>query len=151
MGVFTLLYETEYKPGLEAAITDALREEVSTIVIAEAEASAQENVYDAYDPDKYIRRESLLDDESYTSVVNGNELTLYAHVDGNPMYRGTDGWDPGDITEIIERGYRYHWKNSRIFKGQPYPRPWMDKAIENGLADGQIELALEIGLQRQGF
>lgn len=147
MGVFTLDYETNIRPGLEMAITDALRNEVSAIVIAQAEASALERVYNAYDPTEYTRRESLLDDDAYTAVANGNELTLYAHVDGNTM----QPWpNMGDITDIIATGIGYRWKNSEIYRTKQ-PRPWMDEAIEKGLADGTIEAALQAGLNRQGF
>ena len=57
---------------------------------------------------------------------------------GRPLsgiYYPSEGWDPGYINDIIEEGIGYNWRRSEIYKNQPYPRPFMEKACDKFVDD----------------
>ncbi len=135
MGVFTIQYETVVRPQIEAAIRDALGKEVKEAALLAITNSAQTRVYDVYKPKTYVRRKSLICDDTYSSEVNGNTLTITAH----PVFSGDD--DYGDLGDVIASG------NPNF--NMPFPRPWMDEGIEESMQ--QITDALYSGMHRQGF
>lgn len=95
--------------------------------------SVKENVYPAYSPTQYQRREDaggLSDVDNYTVEEGKLSLTLINETTGNGRYSNTQGWDPGPITDIIENGSGYHWTRSGIYQMQPYPRPFMEQALD---------------------
>ncbi len=95
--------------------------------------SVVENVYSAYYPEKYVRRRSnggLSDPENYTVTEGKLSLSLINETPGNSEYADSEGWDSGPITDIIESGSGYHWTNSKIYNLQPYPRPFMEQALD---------------------
>lgn len=105
--------------------------------------SAEDNVYAAYTSnaeEPYQRRKSsggLSDTENYEVEEGRLSLTLYNNTRGNEAYAppNSDGWNPGFITGIIESGKGYHWKQSDIFKQQPYKRLFMTIAQNNFIDD----------------
>lgn len=148
-------------------IVAAIKNEIGYTMIKQMEPCrtifaqyAQNEVLDKYKPEQYIRRSGengagpyegttgVADKRSYEITVNNSDLTMTIEstVQGNPRYEGTrDGWDPGDITDIIESGKGYNWKDSKIYGWQPYPRPWMDKAGDDfvdNLLGPMIDIAL---------
>lgn len=144
MSVFTLEYKTVIKPKLEAALSDALKNEVAKVLTDEAEKSAKENVYDAHDPIFDSRRYSFLKDNSYYTEVNGNAITITATAHLQNLWNENGNYDdPSELSDIVELGIVNYY--------MPFARPWLDKAIENGLANGRIDAAIEAGLKRQGF
>lgn len=95
--------------------------------------SVEKNVYPAYHPRQYERREDsggLSDVDNYTVEEGKLSLTLINETVGNARYSDTQGWDPGPITDIIESGSGYHWTGSEIYQSQPYPRPFMEQALD---------------------
>lgn len=134
---------------------------------------AEPDVYDVYDRVRETYEYRRRGDGEYggtTGIANpdtydvevvqnaeGFEMTIISNLRGNPMYQHTEGWDPGNITDIIETGRGYHWKSyghlpgSTIYTtyeaaGHPLPRPWMEKSgddfVDNNLAE-IIDLALK--------
>lgn len=133
---FILEYETIIKPQIDAAVEDALKNEVADAALQALHDSAQQRVYDAWTPTIDNRRYSLLDKKgTYNCVVQGNTLTITAQT----SFQGTQTSD--DLGDVIEKGL----KNYRM----PFPRPWMEEGIQDNLT--AIEAALEVGLTRQGF
>ena len=141
---------------LETAIADLMKKNVSE--------SVETNVYDKYQSTAkvpYIRRGNdggLSDEDCYfTSTEQGhNEVTLrldnlaygnrrYASWGENP----SEGFDAGKITNIIESGRGYHWRNSKIYKSMPYPRPFMEHALHRTAAEA--EPILIRALKNAGF
>lgn len=149
MGVFTVVYETEIVPKIKEAIADAIRTEVASTCVDLIQKSAKDNMYKEYTPKgahPYERRYSYLDDSNYQISIGGewgNELTISEHIRGQGLAE--------NLTEAIESGDKYEWVHSDIFAKQPFPRPFFNVAIEEGIANGSIEKALEDGLRRQGF
>lgn len=144
-----------------SGIITAIKDEIKYTMIRQIEPCrqmfakyAENEVLDKYDPKTYERRSEngayngttgIADERSYEITVDGLDMTIESCVQGNPRYENSkDGWDPGDITNIIESGNGYNWKNSEIYK-HPMPRPWMDKAgddfVDNLLAP-MIDIAL---------
>lgn len=105
---------------------------------------------------QYIRRSEngpwggtygVADERSYEVTVDWNDLSMNIEstVQGNPRYSRSDGWDSGNITDILEGGSGYHWKHSEMYKHQPVPRPWMEQAGDDfvdNLLGPMIDIAL---------
>ena len=138
MGAFTLEYETVIRPNLEAAIEDALRNEVKDAALYAIKDSAITQVYMAHKPKFFHSRYTLVDDDSYKCEANGNTLTITYTGELQNLWGNTHHEDLGDV---IAEG----WKNFNM----PSPRPWMDEGIQANMPS--IEAALKAGLERQGF
>lgn len=134
MGVFTIQYETDIKPKLEAAITDTLNDEVLTAAMDALKESAETRIYKAY-ATKGHRRFSATHDNSYLASTSGYTLTITYEA-------GFQGGDAsGDLGDVIAGGdTAYH---------MPFPRPWMDEGILDNM--DKIESALKSGLASRGF
>lgn len=138
MGIFTLTYETEIKPRLELAISNALENEVKDAALYAIKDSAITQVYMAYKPKFFHRRYSLIDDDSYKCEIEGNRLTITYIGELQNLYGSSHSEDLGDV---IAQG----WDSFHM----PFPRPWMDEGIETNIP--LLENALKSGLERQGF
>lgn len=132
---------------IDAAITDALANEVAEAAVEAVQKSAKDNVYDAYSgPMAAFRRGEnggLLDPHNIITIAEGNTLTI-SNVAGlqNRFYPEGAQKDPSRLTPIIEEGLKaYH---------QPRPRPFMQHA-KDILISGTAENALRRGLARQGI
>ena len=108
---------------------------------------------DKYVPTKYKRRGAdgggIEDEKSYEITVDvpNLEMTIESTATGNPRYAGSrDGWDPGYITDIIESGDGYRWKDSEIFQ-ERIPRPWMDEAGDD-FVDNVLPIYIDGALKR---
>lgn len=91
-------------------------------------------------PTGYERRYEeggLADYRNYEPENDGwMTLTIHNVTQGNARYHNSDGWDPDFITDIsIEPGVGYHWRNSLIYRRMPYPRPFMEKALDHFVDD----------------
>lgn len=89
--------------------------------------TAEENVYAAYTPQgkaKYQRRYSLTNLDTYEVTSGRLSMTITSHARGQ-------GFAGEGLTDIIESGSGYEWENSAIYANQPYPRPWMEKGVND--------------------
>lgn len=94
--------------------------------------AAYEYVYPLYSPTEYDRRGSSggLGDKNNYEVLRGElMLTLINNTTGNGSQPG-ESWTSGYINDIIEGGSGYGWRHSEIYQSQPYPRPFMQNAID---------------------
>ena len=75
--------------------------------------------------------DGLMDPGNYP-VTNPDKMTMEVsnETKGNPYWDWSEGWDPGYINDIIEKGVGYNWSDSEIYKHEPYPRPFMAKAVD---------------------
>lgn len=148
MSDFTLTveYETVIFPQIAKSVEDALRIEVASKCVNLITESARVNMYDKYvshAASPYERRGSYLNSDNYTTDVNGNTLTISEEIHGQGKAL--------NLTEALEEGTSYEWTKSEIYAMQPFPRPFFGKAIDDGIASGEIEAALRNGLTRNGF
>ena len=139
-------YKTILHPKITNAVEDSLRTEVATKCVELIKQSADTNLYGAYTPSgqhKYERRFSYLKDGAYETDANGLTLTISENIHGQG--------NAENLTEVLEAGTPYEWTRSEIFKMQPYPRPFFGKAIDDGIASGEIDTALSNGMKSRGF
>lgn len=120
-----------------AAVQNALAGPIRDGLEAEIAKYAEQNVY-SYEGSPYFmqkRRYSLDNKASY--VVTINELSIT--IDGSEinLQNGVGG-----EVDIVESGDGW---------GQPYPRPYMDEALQNYIASGEADRALAEALQGMGF
>ena len=134
--------------NLDAAIEDALRNEVAQVVKDALVESARVNVYEAYTPKFESRRNGhggIRDPNSIVVEVRGTELIA---IDTIPGVDDDMGWQQlkggsvpsGRLADAIAHG----------MYGAP-PRPFHEKAKEELLHSGSLEDALRRGLARQGI
>ena len=146
----TLMNEFDaYMLHLISSIDFVLVKDVAPAVVDRIKNSAETNVYAAYEPTQYMRRMSLNQDDAYDRSAEGLTLTIDNTTTGNAEQAG-EGYDPGEIGDIIESGIGYHWHNSQIYQSQQ-PRPWMEQGLEDSIKDHSAENALESGLLALGF
>ena len=149
----TLMGEFQhYMISLKDMVDVVLVQDVAPVIVDRIENMAEVNVYAAYEPTQYIRRLTLNKDNAYDRSASGMELTIDCTVTGNPMYAPpvSEGWDPGEIADIITSGVGYHWHNSKIYN-DTQPRPWMEPGLQDAINDKSAERALEQGLVAYGF
>ncbi|MEG1491670.1 MAG: hypothetical protein RR394_05395 [Oscillospiraceae bacterium] len=130
-----------FRSRLGAGIDFALETEVAEVLKQKVRESVYANVYAAYSPKMYLRRQDdggLSDTENYLVSLSGEhtlELLNISSDDGNGRH----------ITDVVESGVGYD------FWDGAFARPFMEEALQAGLADGSLEGALMRGLRAQGF
>lgn len=150
----TLMDEFDaYYSRLKDSIDIVLAREVARAVMDRIENMAEVNVYAAYDPSEYVRRMTLNRDDQYSVSASNMTLEIDNLTTGNPAYQPplSEGWDPGEIGDLITRGVGYHWRNSKIYMKMPFPRPWMEPGLQDAINDHSAENSLEAGLASMGF
>lgn len=133
---------TDVFQDIENKIDNFMKAEITRDIAADMVASvSDELVYKEYSPTEYERRKSaggIRDARNYEVESTGRmELMVSNNTPGNPQYATDDGngWDSGFINDIIENGTGYHWRRSRIYRSQPYPRPFMEKGVDKFVDD----------------
>ena len=146
--------------NLDAAIENALKNEVAEVVAGAIADSALHNVYEAYDPQFLSRRDpvhgggntfaaraggGITDPRSVEIEVHGAELIARDNPDWQQLW-GDRSWRPAKrLAEAIATGdKRYHMQKAG-------PRPFHQEAKDALLSSGEIERALRAGLKRQGI
>lgn len=94
--------------------------------------ASDKNVYQKYDSPArhkegghpYQRRYSLKDIDTYEVTSGRLSMTITSHARGQ-------GFAGEGLTDVIESGSGYEWENSAIYANQPYPRPWMEKGVND--------------------
>lgn len=140
---------------LEKKIDDFMKDDTTKEVASRMFAeSTQELVYDKYpgyngpvskSPNYYdeppetrrYENDGLKDWHNYHVMNIGKmNMTIINETKGASVWATgfgpypSEGWDAGYINDIIENGVGYHWTGSLIYQLQPYPRPFMEKALD---------------------
>lgn len=126
---------------IESDIQDTLREEVADCVKDEMEFEIQMNVYNAYSPLYYKRREyngGLIAKENMDSKVDGNTLTVKDIAPLNKSDSSNSNWEPD---EIIVNGYG----------NMPAPRDFYGGTKEQLEEHGYHTEALKKGMRKRGY
>lgn len=126
---------------LNKQISETLNNEVKEATKRQLKENVIEEVYDKYTPSQYERTGGLYQDRNIEAVMkDDNTLTVRS-------IRKEDG---KDIAEIIETGVGFDWEDSRIYKMQPYPRPFHEVTAQE-MADGLAKKAMMDGLRKRGI
>lgn len=126
---------------LEQDIQDTLSEEVADCVKDEMEFEIQMNVYNAYSPLYYKRREynfGLIDQSNMESKVEGNTLTVKDIAPLNKSDNSNSNWE---LDEIVVNGYG----------NMPFPRDFYSDCKERLEGHGYHTEALRDGLKKRGY
>ena len=139
-------YETLVFPKISKAVENTLQNEVAQKCVDLIVESARTNLYGAYTTHAlhpYERRESYLHKNEYTTEVNGHTLIISENIHGQGKAE--------NLTEVLEAGTPYEWAKSEIYRKQPFPRPFFGKAIDDGIASGELDTALSNGIASKEF
>lgn len=145
-----------WKAKLINDVDQVLLTHVAPAVKDEMQTQIYDKVYAAYDPTQYERRYDnggLADKSNMQESVEAGLMTLHVVnlTTGNEEYADSEEWDPGLITDIIEKGVGYHWRHSRIYSQQPYPRPFINETEKEVIRDGTVDRELANGLNALGY
>ena len=128
----------ELEDGIDKYMKDGTTKETISRVVA---GEVQAHVYDLYWPSGYNRRREaggLSDYRNYdVESIGPMALMVSNNTVGNSAYKppASEGWDPGFINDFIELGVGYNWTQSAIYRWEPYPRPFMEEAINKYVDD----------------
>lgn len=126
---------------IESDIQDTLSEEVADCVKDEMEFEISMNVYNAYSPLYYKRREynfGLIDKENMESKVDGNTLTVK---DIAPLNKSDNSKSNWELDEIVVNGYG----------NMPFKRDFYAGTKERLEEYGYHTKALKEGMRKRGY
>lgn len=131
-------------------VKKTIENEVSNKIKETMKQRVQEDVYDEYDPTQYIRRREdggLLDDDNIKSKVKSKNNNLSLEITNETM---SDS-HLKRLDKVIEYGVGYEWEYSKIYKMQPYPRPFISNTREQ-VTDENIHInTLKKSLKSKGY
>lgn len=133
-------------PKIDDAIEDALKQEVADVVKKAIVDSARKNVYDAYTPIFYSRRNGaggILDPNSVKIEAHGSELVAWDAAEWQQLWGGRI--PEISLAEALASG------SERFNFQRAGPRPFHEQAKEYLIQSGELERALRQGLARQGY
>lgn len=141
-----------FEAKLQAGIQKAMEGPVTEMAKAAMQEAIETEVYSRYDPMEYERRKThggLQDPKNMLATYDPKAMELrLANITRDQGYSV-----PGSnrlVAPIVEQGYGYTWKGSRIYKMQPKPRPFHAET-ERLMGNGLFEQALDYGLRIAGF
>ena len=142
---------------LQSKIQESLQTDVANDVKELLKEHVKTDVYDQYSPTLYIRREEdggLLDDSNYLiePIKDGVSITNVTTDNGySEDYFGDNSSDPNTwLVPILEYGVGYNWTRSKIYKMQPYPRPFVENTRKD-LLSGLGKKYMKDALQKRGL
>lgn len=109
----------------KALVNQALAGEIADMAKNEISYMVQAAVYPAYSPTEYERRGmegGLADTSKYQVTTDDLSLTVS---------------DNRHEVGVVESGVGYTWQHSRIYKMQPFPRPYFEQAEQNTATDAE--------------
>ena len=139
-----------FNAKLDAAIGQAMENDVATMVRVALATAVQTEVYDAYQPHMYERRGpedgGLQSQSKDVMVATYDPATMTLEVQDRSRDR-----DSGRlIAPVVESGKGYQWKKSAIYKTKQ-ARPFHQKAQELAIGTGLVREALAKSLTESGF
>lgn len=142
-----------FNARLDAAIADVMEHDIYNLALTSILAVIFPMVYDKYDSpaiEPYERRydNGGLSDPRNIKLVGSGPVPNGYYIEVRDLAKDEDGLP---LDEIIESGEGYHWKESQIYKKQPYPRPFYEAAEKFAVEGGWFANDLKKGLQDRGF
>lgn len=135
-----------WKIRMNEAIASAMQNEVADAFKKAIVRSAQERVYDAYEPEFYsrgINDNSIIDEDALLVNATDAEITIEQQT---PFQQLWGGERPASrLVDAIESG------DPRFNMGKAGARKFMEPAKEDFIKSGEAEAALKQGLQRNGI
>lgn len=138
-----------WKTKLDKAVDESLLSEVAEEAAIVMKEKIQTEVYGAYIPTQYVRREGnggLLDEKNIKYTLKQPHNLIVENVAHDNGYTGTNRY----ISNVVETGKGYTWENSKIYKSS-LPRPFHKPAEEELVLSGRAEKALIKGVKKRGI
>lgn len=137
---------------LKSDVKDVLRMYVAPAVKEEIAQAVETEVYEKYTPTQYSRRGAthggLQDpDVMDVEVADAGEDIVLAVQDLSRDDEDTNIY----VADIVESGKGYTWEASKIYRMQPFPRPFHKVAQEQFIKSGQFEKTLKEGIRAKGY
>jgi hypothetical protein len=135
----------ELLADLRKEVENSLKTDVTQKTIELEKEHIKSDVYAKYEPTQYSRRKEiggLLDTENFQveDLGDGVEITNITEDDESGKW----------IVPTIEYGTGYEWEKSRIYKMQPYPRPFVENT-KNDLENGKLKEYMRESLEKKGI
>jgi hypothetical protein len=132
-----------------------LKDEVAKAAIDEMSTTILEETYPAYRSEAknpYIRRglHDGLADKSNISVeiIDDNTISIENLTTGNTRYPGSTS---GAIDGLIVRGTGYTWRESAIYRLQPFPRDFYAGTVARLTKNKKHIAAFREGMRKRGI
>lgn len=128
----------EIMDKVDKAVNLCLATDISKIADECIQFRVKSNVYDQYQPSEYERREKkggIADPRMYSHNIDPITHTLTVI-------------DERHEVGVVESGTGYTWEKSRIFKMQPFPRPYFADAQEDVYTDGEAHAAIVRAMEK---
>ena len=137
---------------LRADVNDVVHNDMRDGIAIAMVDSARTRVYDAYNPQKYQRRMTLIGPSHYVFQNEDMGITVESPITGNPAYAppASSGWNPGNISHIIESGNGYPWLSKGSDMGRIGPRPYLTEGMKD-YVNTRADADLADGLRARGY
>lgn len=137
---------------LRADVNDVIQNDMSDGIRVAMVDSARTRVYDAYSPKKYERRWTLTDPSHYRFTPIDLGVEVESPIMGNPAYAppASSGWNPGNISRIIESGDGYPWLSKGSDMDTIGPRPYLTEGMKD-YVNTRADSDLADGLRARGY
>ena len=137
---------------LRADVNDVVHNDMRDGIAIAMVDSARTRVYDAYNPQKYQRRMTLIDPSHYVFQNEDMGITVESPITGNPAYAppASSGWNPGNISHIIESGNGYPWLSKGSDMDRIGPRPYLTEGMKD-YVNTRADSDLADGLRARGY
>ena len=149
---------------IKQKVSEAMKDEVFEKVRDVYQKHIDEDVYDAYSPISYIRRDvngGLIADSNIVGEMSGESLKVKDIAPPNEsIAESSNSFSPSSSTQLmqwIEEGAAYHGDAKYIFdrdmSGEPWanPRPATANTISDLQTNKQHKQALKAGLKARGI
>ncbi|WP_291567007.1 MULTISPECIES: hypothetical protein [unclassified Clostridium] len=133
-------------------VLDGIVDELVKYIKELMKEKVESEVYDRYDPTGEARYERRMENGglsdirnySHTIKLDGNTATINIYND-TEIAKGEDYLD-----EYIIEG-KYNWRNSEIYKMQPYPRDFIGAVMNDIKNNKSVRRMLESKLKNKGI
>lgn len=140
----------EVLKNLQCDILNLIADDLTDYIKNVIQEKVYSEVYDKYEETRYPRRyenEGLGDISLYEHELVFTSSGVIIRVKNNTL---TD--DKTDyLDKYIIEGDKYSWKNSRIYKMQPYKRDFIDATMKQLVHNRQIQNIIKTKLKTKGL
>lgn len=132
---------------IEQKISETLEDEVARTTIQTMQLNIETEVYNRYSPTQYERKRysgGLQDKENIETKLISKDTLAVRNI-------RTDENTGRDVAKVVETGVGYSWRNSGIYKMQPFPRQFTQATRNKLESENLARIAMKRGLRTRGI
>lgn len=130
---------------IQQQASKVLKTDLAQVATQEMSDTIKEVEYPKYEPTTYVRQM----DEGGLSDVRNMQVEV---IDDNTISITNERMDGSrDVAEIFATGIGYSWKNSEIYRMQPFPRDFYADTVERLKQNQKHVEAFKQGMARLGI